>query len=256
MKRQEVAKALVNYIPALCCDVNGSIVHVKKVPSLASIKDYVIKAVESVAARDTKNIRVYFAEYGKDIFSDDRIGKLKPAIARVFLHGVKRNDFEDANTYLVKQHEIPFVRKLLATYKKCGESKKTVLVSRGVFKYPFVRHFKFDYSISNDTCFESIENDEIFAGFYLPIRTAQDKLEATERLLNKELNLSVSQCGVMVDGINDIPLIEESALSIASPFAHPKVSKQVDYSIRNYNDYRLLIRDIEEEVPKTEPRIF
>jgi phosphoserine phosphatase len=256
MNRTELVEKLREEIPVLLSDLNRTLVYVEGVPNLRIIKNYTANVINSIATggplKGTKKDRIYVSEFLKDVLSDNKIGKFKPAACRVLLTGVKRQDFEEANLDILKYHEIPDVKKFLTAFKKSGESKKTMLISRHTYTGPFVDYFGFDYKASNDTCFESDGSDARFAGFWIQYRKPKDKLNAAEKELNK-INLSVSDCAVLVDGNNDIPLIDESALSLASPRAKPKIKGRVDYPIKNFQEYAVIARMLEEEMPKIEP---
>lgn len=250
MNRAEVVEKL-REVPVLMSDLNRTLIYVERMPRFGAVKSYTSNSIKSIASEGTKKKRIYVSEYFKDALSDDKIGKFKPAVCRVLLHGVKKQDFDEANSDMIKYHEIPHVKKLLTSFKKCDESKRTMLITRHTYTGPFVDYFGFDYKASNDTCFEY---DGRFSGFYIPMRTPEDKLKAAEIELNK-VNLKVSDCAVLVDGNTDIPLIEEVALSMASPLAQPKIIEKVDYPIKNFGEYAVIARMLEKEMPKIEPLI-
>ncbi len=247
MDKLEVVEIINKKTDSFFSDLNNSIIKRNRVRNLYSAKEFFINTIRPPVYKNWKRNKIYFSENLKDWKSDDKINPFMQAAAKVFLFDVNINDLYEAEIEYCKNNEIPYSRRLLNNIRNLN--KETILITRHVFPDPYVKYFGFTDKVSNYTDFDDKGN---FKGFRIPIRTGKDKLKAT-RIKARERN--IKNWAVMVDGINDIPLIEakETVLSLASPLAKEEVKKKVDYPIKSFEDLGVLASMIGDEMPRTEP---
>ncbi|MFH1473823.1 MAG: hypothetical protein ABIE55_02915 [Candidatus Aenigmatarchaeota archaeon] len=251
MTKEDVVEKTNENVDLFFFDLNNSTVKRNRVRNFHSFKEFFKNTTRPPIYKNLKMGKIYFSENLKDWRSDDKIGSFMPAACHVFLFDVTKEDFYEAGTDYCKNNEIPYIKRFQNNVRNLNI--ETILITRHVFPEPYVKYFEFGDKVSNYTKFDSKGR---FKRFDIPIRTGEDKLKAA-KLKVREKNLTLDRCAAMVDGINDIPLVEalteEGGLTLASPLAKPELAKKVDYHIKSFEDLGVLARMLEKEMPQFKP---
>ena len=249
MTTEEVADSIKNNIDGFFFDLNNTCIKRNKIKNIRSIWETTRNSLRPPAYENLKRGKIYFLENLEALKSDDKITPLMQAGAKIFLYDVKRDDIYDAGIDYCKNNEIPYVRRLINSVRNLN--KEAILTTRHVFPDPYVNYFKFDDYVSNFIVFDV---EDRFLEFHTHIKTGEDKVAATRQ---KAKERGLKRWAVMVDGINDIPLMEaeETVLSIASPLGKKEVRKKADYAFKDFEEIGVLARVLEKETSKLEPLI-
>lgn len=198
--------------------------------------------------------RVYLAEFGKALFSGMDVGRAKEVVHNSIVKNAKEPVFRSSTRNYIENHQFSGVKDFIESYRNSGEGKKFMIASRHPFAEVAAEFFGADYVVSNKTIFK----DGVFYTSYIPIRTDEDKLNATEKKL-KGHNLSLEKdCLYIGDKDQDVLPGSRARYFWASPHANRKVRKEADFTVTDYGLIAKVINNITtrrllKEMPKVQP---
>jgi phosphoserine phosphatase len=203
---------------------------------------------------DGHEAAIYLAEFGKAVCSGMDVGRLKEIVHNAIVRNAKESVFKNSTKKYIENHQFPGVIAFIRSYRDSGNGKKFMISSRHPLAEVAAEFFGADDVVSNRTIFR----DGRFYTSYIPIRTDEDKLKATEeRLREQKLSLE-KDCLYIGDKDQDILPGLKARHFWASPHANGKVKKEADFIVTDYGRIAKVInhitaRRLQQEMPKVQP---